>query len=525
MPGMEVLNHTFKGHIDPRSKHSHITIHNSTIEMHGRYKCLVKTDLGSHEVEQDLTVISQTNCKLNDWRVISQPTKCSELFRLDCRGMFPRPVTSCGLWNGKLDKFIRAVMVDVSEEQNRPTYRISYVDNYELQLANGEVNPKFSDLLQYAGHLMFKCDIIVPETSWKLSLVHRMFDFNDGCYQDPLETIDRMRINYSNYATNRMRQAGYLLDRQPEEFEMLSANLKYELVSANKSNEIWSKRFGNREDLNCWQKPRLGTLAKLSCASKSKQQFRLIGASLLECQSSGWVPIAESSLELKRAPSKGRGRIRAASRVGGDSGALDSDSASPAQLSNDLEESGSSEAPADLSPPSTDSTTSTMSATDIEFIPTSQDVLSVDRQLTGFAGGSPKSPSEMASLLPSCVSTSRRQQDSKNNRLPLIEGSTRTLESSNARDSIDSINNDIDGRPTTDQLPKSSRSRHKSLFEFAMPSSANRSSLAVVGYEQILVLAINLLLSFVALPLIIYPKCFHVITTLVSYKKCRAIKC
>lgn len=256
-----------------------------------------------------MVVISRSSCKLNDWRVTSQPSDCRELLKLDCRHMFPRPVPSCGLWNGKSDKFIRSVNVDISEEHRElaatsnkepATYRVRYVDKFELtnksaptQMQTQTTSPNIlapptaltssrlqQDLYQYAGHLIFKCDIIVPDTSWRLSLTHRMFDFQDGCNQDPLETIERMRANYSQYASLRLRQAGGY-HSSLDDFEMLTSSLKYELLPQAGSDKI---------ELNCWRKPKLGTMATLSCASSSKL-VRLTGAKKLVCQPEGWTPV------------------------------------------------------------------------------------------------------------------------------------------------------------------------------------------------------------------------------------------
>lgn len=348
--------------------------------MHGKYKCSVKTDLGSHEFEQDLIVVSEPNCKLDDWRINSEPSNCRESFRFDCRNMFPKPVPSCGLWNGKLDKFIRSVSVDISKEEhlgnrqleifanlsqaskqirshqsNRPqTYRVSYIDRFELNKSlatqanpndqqqssqnniftyakdysrkieanqasqhHNESNQKApapmpnTDLLQYAGHLIFKCDITIPDTSWKLSISHRMFDFNDGCNMDPLDTIAKIRQNYSQSVTMRMQKAGYLADRQVDDIEMMSAELSYELLPAQnyrQSRQVVGSTFeaNNKLDLNCWQKPRFGTLARLSCANKSgPEKYKFLGASLLECRPNGWVLLAESIQLEKSFVSKG----------------------------------------------------------------------------------------------------------------------------------------------------------------------------------------------------------------------------
>lgn len=488
-----MLSHTFKGHIDAKSRHSHILINNATIDMHGRYKCIVKTDLGLFEVEQDLIVISQSNCKLNDWRVVSQPSMCSEFFRLDCKNMFPKPVSSCGLWNGKLDKFIRAVPVDIVEEPGKSTYRISYVDKYELQLPNGGPNPKYTDLLQYAGHLIFKCDILVPETSWKLSLTHRMFDFNDGCNQDPSETVDRMRANFSSYATSRMQQAGFLFGQQTEEVEMLGANLRYELIAPNKSamtgNEIWPSKVL----LNCWQKPRLGTLAKLSCVSKTKQQhFKLIGANLLECQPTGWVPIAQTNLDLRRLSSQpmsnanSRSGRKIATSLSTNEQQMDSTSAS-SQISNDLQEHSASERPI------YDLAVATISPTEVEFIPTTQDILHYDRtsRVEGTSSiPASSAPREIASLLPTCVSTSRRRRPPlDSSKLPLLDRTKPTIsQGASLPDTDNTILSSIDGR----QQP---REPHRSLFSMIFTSSG-KSRYKLLD-EQVLVLTISIVLALV----------------------------
>lgn len=508
-----MLSYTFKGHLDPSSKHSHITVHNVTIDMHGKYKCSVKTDLGTHEAEQDLVVISQSNCKLNDWRVTSQPTSCREMFRLDCRNMFPKPVPSCGLWNGKSDKFIRSVTVDISEEPNKQTYRVRYSDSFELQPQNDRVithqtkqtNQINSDLIQYAGHLTFKCDIIVPETSWRLSLIHRMFDYDDGCLQDPLETIERVRLNYSHYATSRMQQAGYLMDKQVDEIEMLASGLKYELLPANMSRT-------SKIELNCWRKPRLGTLARLSCLTKANQ-VKLVGANLLECQRSGWVPISEASLK-KSQTARGRRPTPRSSRkvVEGSSGIVTSLNTGLDQTidlsgrhdenhheeettteievlpsgSNDIEESTVLRQPTNgdsLSPTEVDQI----------IIPTTPEPdpqpelvyrpISVDDQRQATL-----SPSQLAALLPTCVSTRRHLKSSSpvSNRLPLLEGAIILESSANPANSRHSVANN---QKNTDQ--------QNSIFNFF--SSSGSKSIQPITLIVLMSLFISIGLSVVNL--------------------------
>ena len=138
------------------------------------------------------------------------------------------------------------------------------------------MNPRHSDLFQFAGHLVFKCDILVPDTSWRLSLTHKMFDFADGCEADPLETIDRMRANFSQYALARLQRPH---GKRPhsDDFEMVAANLRYDIlpppVQASEYRMLGasgaantSARSAASSHLNCWRKPRVGSLARLSCA-------------------------------------------------------------------------------------------------------------------------------------------------------------------------------------------------------------------------------------------------------------------
>lgn len=428
--------------------------------MHGKYKCAVKTDLGSREMEQELVVISQSNCKIEDWRVTSQANECRETFKFDCRNMFPKPVTSCGLWNSKLDKFIRSVMVDISEEPNKQTFRIKYSGKFELpphpsgirtsrngssvgnssDSSNGSFN---DDLLQFAGHLMFKCDIIVPETSWKSSLTYRMFDYNEGCLQDPLDTIERMRLNYSHYATTRMQQAGYFATKDLDDFEMLASNLKYELLPSSPGKPL---------KVDCWHKPRLGSLARLSCANRANQA-RLVGASLLECRPEGWMPVSGSLQKktlkkLPRArrpprPSRGVNTTEPSDTLQGKSRFEDGDTTSDASAelvstnsqlpdtNNDLEESH----------PSTLTTTSLTASQplEIEFIPTNQKILSslgLQTQSTELVQPSTLTPAQLAALLPTCVSNRRAHISSTivSNRLPLLD-EARILESSSGPNS------------------------------------------------------------------------------------------
>lgn len=537
-PGLEVLSYTFKGHIDPTSKHSHLTIHNVTIDMHGKYKCSVKTDLGSHEMEQDLVVISESGCKLNDWRVISRESECSELLRLDCRNMFPKPVPSCGLWNGKSDKFIRSVMVDITNEEQPPqqlqlqlqqhqhqtkqqTYRVRYDDKFELPRAhssgaatNGNqratssnsstiINSWNTDLFQYAGHLMFKCDIIVPDTSWRLSFAHRMFDYNDACHQDPLEAIDQLRHNYRRYAADRLQQAGYPHAEQSlNDYGMLvTSGLEYELLSKNGKQQV---------ELNCWRKPRFGSLARLSCGSL--QHVKLVGSSYMECQSSGWVPIerpfaTSNSTSKTKNPKKAAGPaarsrppqvMRPSRRV---DGVLELDSDDSLQLETstvtassvqqvDLEvdqnheERSTSDSPNQLStefiPSSLDNSSNELSS--IQIDPTQTHLALQQQQNKDTIPKSSPSQAKMVALLPSCVSN-RRHRPSKNNQLPLLEASSASSESNPNQDRKTLLANNQNDKP------------RYSIFNLSASSSSGSSQQQVQGIDlasRVMVLILTL---------------------------------
>lgn len=421
--------------------------------MHGKYTCSIKTDLGIHEMEQNLIVISQTSCKLNDWRVTSQPGQCRETFRFDCRNMFPKPVPSCGLWNSKFDKFIRSITVDISEEPNKQAYRIKYSDKFEL--AKQELNNSIgsnsmvnSDLLQYAGHLMFKCDIIVPDTSWKLSIMHRMFDYNDGCYQNPLETIEKIRHNYSYYAASKIQQAGYLMDKQLDEFEMLASQLKYEILPGNyshRSNSITTSKsltsLSSRVELNCWQKPVVGSLARLSCAAQPSH-VKLMGTNLLECQPTGWVPLLESHSNnakkhssRRKPPRFSRQDVRSNNSINSQTGDSDLVNNNKGNLvdddasnnSKDLEESLNVVDPikeqSKIAIPST-------ANEEVVVFEDNQPSITLSALQQQQQGPTNLSPIQLAALLPTCVSTKRRHHQSViSNRLPLLD-EARILESS-----------------------------------------------------------------------------------------------
>lgn len=413
-----MLAYAFKGHVDPSSKYSHLILHNVTIEMHGRYRCSMKTDLNQHEHEHQLVVISQAACRLDDWRVRSEPQQCRESFKLDCRHMFPRPVPSCGLWNSQTDRFIRALSLDISEEngplkhnsstnyhydlqqqhhtnnkqasqvvQNYETYRIRYRDKFELlssRVSNNNGNhseqqlsgshsssiirnmneipipvgassaigrPDQADLLQLAGHLVFKCDIVIPDTSWRLSLSHKMFDYRDACMSNPLETIDWLRQNYSQSIRARLQEAAgpsqlsllgsntmpanyanvdlrlqahhpniyqtaddYEAHLNDENDASENANIQteasggepvndhhhhhhqtpptHQLFAPDLTYQLTGPSSVGEPERNCWQKPRFGSLARLECANK---RARFSGARLLECRPHGWVLLAESA--------------------------------------------------------------------------------------------------------------------------------------------------------------------------------------------------------------------------------------
>ena len=458
--GLDVLSYTFKGHIDHSSKYSHIIIHNVTTEMLGRYTCNMKTDLNVQETDYNLIVITQAACKLNDWHIKSDRSKCTEIFQFDCRHMFPRPSPSCGLWDERAGKFIAAVPVLISEEPNsrdNNTWRVRYVEKYELLLAAAAANSSMSkiqkaslDLFQYAGNLFLRCDIVVPETSWKLSFKYKMFDFSDGCQRDPLETIERMRSNYSQYAASRMKQAGYLLESRKTEanngIEMLTSSLKY---------EIWPPPSNKHDPLDCWRKPRIGSLAYLSCASKGAvgpgKQVKFVGADLLECTKDGWLPlksraaapVAQSAANMQRAHVHQR---KQQSAVAAANAMRQQDLSSKQQqhtatITREKSTNESSNIADSLTKDNDDdnddsantlppNTTAEQHAKSSNLIPT-QEILSFGAQSSAAlierrsAAESSWTPAQLAALLPRCIAidTTRRRQNkpSAGKRLPLVD--------------------------------------------------------------------------------------------------------
>jgi len=165
-----------------------------------------------------------------------------------------------------------------------------------------------------------------------------MFDYQDGCNQDPLEAIEMMRMNFSQHATKRLQLAGYYSTNQSGSeniLDMLTSSLKYEIIPPsrfisgnleknNLINQVKSQssngfssadhqsgNINNHEhninksplkqpsvdplvDLNCWQRPKIGSFARLSCVNNKKSQVKLIGANLLECRPRGWTPVRSS---------------------------------------------------------------------------------------------------------------------------------------------------------------------------------------------------------------------------------------
>lgn len=362
-----MLQETFAGHFDVASNHSHLIINNVTLDMHGKYRCWVKTDLNDFENELDVTVITKSPCTMDDWRITSHPGGCYEKVIFECRHMFPRPRAMCGPYDARTGKIISGVLLEIDEDSpladtKQKTYRVTYANQMELTNPDGSPSVQWGHLLGYAGHLVFKCDIYVPGTSWRLSMSRKMFDFADGCEEDPLEAIGRMRQQYNQYVRGRLQQGHSNLttmtnkanlqhhhhqnqhgqhlqtvaDRHslastfnfevllPSEVRKLTRRNKYgglgEMdmdattgLSPSTKTSASLKAVGAdssrphyvSEDYNCWKKPRIGTIVKLSCAEGNEspmrrfnyhQPPRLMGSNLLECRANGWNLVRESHL-------------------------------------------------------------------------------------------------------------------------------------------------------------------------------------------------------------------------------------
>lgn len=467
-----MLSRTFKGHVDASSQSSHITINNATIDMHGRYKCTVKTDLNTHDTDHDLIVISQSSCKPADWRISSEPGECRESLRLDCRHLFPRPVPSCGLWNGQLDKFIRSVSVDIGEEPNGRTFSVGYADKFQLvpaatpgggqqpvdkaKLANqssisettsakskpagspvrlATTNSHLDEPFEQAGGLVFKCDILVPDTSWRLSLNHKMFDYQDGCHESPLDAVERFRQSFSQQTSARFRAAmgqhkpkGFQNQQQHQQheqadFELLAgAGLGYELLPAPNQKQ---------PDFNCWRRPKLGSLAKLSCEGR---HTKLVGASLMECRPDGWTLLSPTPTAGATSTNSGNPR-RAATRSGrranqgaaNDSSltlnAIDTSSERASGAGSSLTSSDGYEIHAtnesDLDPDDSDDSDPAQATrrakgeasserAQVDHLAHRHQASAPTTPATGFEQQVSRAPGQLAALLPSCVSTSQR---------------------------------------------------------------------------------------------------------------------
>ncbi|KAG9509084.1 hypothetical protein GZH46_02407, partial [Fragariocoptes setiger] len=347
---LEIVSRILSGHVKLGSTPTNVMLTNVTLAMHGTYTCTIVTDMGQSSNEIALIVITPNACRTNDWHFESATNKCTEHVQFDCRSFHPLPVPACGLWNTRLAKFISSVLISIvpdtvtstGAEQSGAapvtavrTYRVSYSNVFEFNATtrvalnggfpiqqNTMTYDKTNKLSLISDHqlkasasetadtstttakqkqamlrqlrppngLTFRCELMVPDTTWRLNIEKELFYEPFDCYEDPLEYLARIRRNLTALVTGALSLSEHAHHMLPPataaSSEMKSNELDtdhYSIDDYSSSNNLM--RYELLGPTNCWHRARHKSMARFSCVAS---EARLRGAQYLECHAGEW---------------------------------------------------------------------------------------------------------------------------------------------------------------------------------------------------------------------------------------------
>lgn len=164
------------------------------------------------------------------------------------------------------------MMVHIDENPDH-TYTVSYSGVFKIE-------DKGENFYKYDGNISFKCDLSVPDTDYKFSIEYPLFNYKDGCFENPLEYIEELRSNYTKRAASIIMDRGLI--NMDSDIEILSSPLTYVIAGPK----------------NCWGKPRHKSMARISCLNLHTE---LTGINELECTKQGWRPHAQNDANSPKA--------------------------------------------------------------------------------------------------------------------------------------------------------------------------------------------------------------------------------
>lgn len=162
----------FEGKVDLNNKSSGtIYITKVHIDMEGQYTCKVQTSIKSAENDFYFTVIVDS-CKENNWETHTDMITCTERISMKCHGMFPKPMSACGVFNELTGSFILGMNFDRIMLSVNRTYDIIFSRWFNIR-----------DWLNYTD-ISFRCNVFVVGTTWRNGIRHKLFG-DPGCLVHP----------------------------------------------------------------------------------------------------------------------------------------------------------------------------------------------------------------------------------------------------------------------------------------------------------------------------------------------------
>ncbi|XP_074597707.1 uncharacterized protein LOC141852567 [Brevipalpus obovatus] len=174
-----VISGVFKEQVDEtKSSPSFVLIQRANVHMHGNYTCKVKSEISCSDMDTKLTIINDA-CKESDWTMYSDMVHCLEVIRLECIGMFPKPIPSCGVFEKNSGQFLKAEPFSSIDRLENGSYHLYMSHKYSAD----EYRKKIGDFY-------FKCTFTILGTSWTRTINSHLFA-RPGC--PPPQQVDHGR--------------------------------------------------------------------------------------------------------------------------------------------------------------------------------------------------------------------------------------------------------------------------------------------------------------------------------------------
>ncbi|KAG8201320.1 hypothetical protein JTE90_016797 [Oedothorax gibbosus] len=147
-----------------------IIIRQAHMEMEGNYRCVVQTNEMQGYTDFQFYVIVDA-CQDNVWTTHLDMDTCTDTISMHCVGLFPKPASSCGVYNEDTRTFLTNLPFDRVLTLRNHTYEITLTNTFLIR-----------DWTSYTN-ISLRCFFVIEGTSWRRGIVYKLFG-DYGC--DPV---------------------------------------------------------------------------------------------------------------------------------------------------------------------------------------------------------------------------------------------------------------------------------------------------------------------------------------------------